>query len=189
MKNSYFIIIFLISLFSIPSSIKADEIAKTQNRYKLEFDAPSGETRFAVFTDNNIFDKAKFKFDLTQKYTNLDWPPALNIQFENEEYEAILLWSFLNVDSKSNFVLETALWANNKKYPEPMTINTGFSNETEMEISVEKSSSDGYSISVNNMNLITIPFPIPVTKITVGLQSSKGLIDVILPTKNGNNGT
>lgn len=183
----YFFILYL-GVF-IFGGANATEILETKTGYLFELDAPSGHVKFVEFSKKHLFDQASLKFKLNKKYNNPEWPSALNIQFENTEYKAILLWSLQKPYGEENYILETVLWAGNSKYPDPMTVVTKYSDENDMELKVAKVTADEYTFSINNIQLATIPFPVAVNKITIGLQSSSGTIEVEIPNKDSVDGT
>jgi hypothetical protein len=170
-------LIFFLFIFSV----NAAEIIETDSGYSLELQAPSGQTEFVEFSENYLFESASLKFKLSQKFNNPDWPPALTIKFENEEHQAILLWSLQKPFGAEYYILETGLWAKNVKYPEPITVVTAYREENDMDIRVAKGATDEYVLSINGNNLAVIPFPVEVTKITIGLQSSTGTVNIKIP--------
>jgi hypothetical protein len=81
------------------------------------------------------------------------------------------------------------LWAGDSKYPDPITVVTEYSDENDMELKVAKATTDEYTFSINNIQLASIPFPVTVNKITIGLQSSSGTVEVEIPNKDSVDGT
>ena len=183
----YFFILYL-GVF-IFSGVNASEIQKTETGYFFELDAPSGQVKFVEFSKKRLFEKALLKFKLNQKYNNPEWPSAINIQFENTEYKLILLWSLQKPSREESYILETMLWAGDSKYPDPITVVTEYSDENDMELKVAKATTDEYTFSINNIQLASIPFPVTVNKITIGLQSSSGTVEVEIPNKDSVDGT